>query len=163
MTDVHAPDGVTIRPATPADVPDLFDVRTSVRENHLSLEELARLGVTPESVERLLTVGGRGWVAGVDGRIVGFTIAIAEQGTVFALFLRPACEGRGIGRALLARAEEWLFEIGHDQIWLLTDASPAVRANGFYRHLRWIAAGIEPDGQVKFVKTRARSEGVQSE
>ena len=36
-----------IRLATTADVETLFELRTSVRENHQSREELAAIGVTP--------------------------------------------------------------------------------------------------------------------
>ena len=81
-------------------------------------------------------------------------MADASDATVFAMFVRPAFEGRGLGRILMKRAEEWLFEQGCVEIWLLTDANRDVRANGFYRHLGWDDAGIRQDGQVKFTKTR---------
>ena len=81
-------------------------------------------------------------------------MADASDATVFAMFVRPAFEGRGLGRILMKRAEEWLFEQGCVEIWLLTDANRDVRANGFYRHLGWNDAGIQQDGQVKFTKTR---------
>lgn len=81
-------------------------------------------------------------------------MADASDATVFAMFVRPAFEGRGLGRILMKRAEEWLFEQGCVEIWLLTDANPDVRANGFYRDLGWDDAGIQQDGQVKFTKTR---------
>ena len=141
-----------IRVAVPADVPAMFEIRTSVRENHLSLEQLAAYGITHDSLPGMLTGYGRGWVADDAGRLVAFAMADAAQATVFAMFVRPGHEGRGLGRLLMNEAEQWLFSQGCDEIWLLTDARPEVRANGFYRHLGWIDDGIQPDGQVRFRK-----------
>ena len=143
-----------IRRASPDDVELLFDIRTSVRENHQSREELATIRVTPESVAEMLRGTWRGWVAEVDGEAVGFSIADAAEGTVFAMFVRPGREGLGAGRALMREAEDWLFSQGWDRIWLLTGSDPALRANGFYRHLGWTEAGWGSDGQVRFVKAR---------
>lgn len=141
-----------IRPATPADVPGLFEVRTSVRENHMSMEELARIGVTPQAVTEMLGTHSRAWVAEEGGRIVAFSMADAARATVFAMFVRPEHEGRGLGRALMREAEAWLFSRGCPEIWLLTDGDPRVRANGFYRRLGWRWEGVEEDGQNRYTK-----------
>jgi len=143
-----------IRVATEADVESLFDIRTSVLENHQSRAGLARVGVTPDSVAQMLHSSSRAWIASERKQDVAFSMADASDATVFAMFVRPAFEGRGLGRILMKRAEEWLFEQGCVEIWLLTDANRDVRANGFYRHLGWDDAGIQQDGQVKFTKTR---------
>jgi GNAT superfamily N-acetyltransferase len=141
-----------IRRATANDVAAMFEVRTGVRENHLSMQQLATLGITPETLPPMLDGDGRGWIADVDGEVVGFSMADARQATVFGMFMRSGHEGRGIGRALMAAAEDWLFATGCTRIWLLTDADPQVRANGFYRHLGWIEDAIEDDGQMRFIK-----------
>jgi len=125
-----------------------------VLENHQSRADLARVGVTPGSVAQMLHSSSRAWVASERKQDVAFSMADASDATVFAMFVRPAFEGRGLGRILMKRAEEWLFEQGCVEIWLLTDANRDVRANGFYRHLGWDDAGIQQDGQVKFTKTR---------
>ena len=143
-----------IRVATEADIDSLFDIRTSVLENHQSRADLARVGVTPGSVAQMLHSSSRAWIASERKQDVAFSMADASDATVFAMFVRPAFEGRGLGRILMKRAEEWLFEQGCVEIWLLTDANRDVRANGFYRHLGWDDAGIQQDGQVKFTKTR---------
>ena len=143
-----------IRIARPADVPSLFDVRTSVRENHQSVGDLARIGVTPETVATMLDGEGRGWVAEENGRIVAFSMADAAQATIFAMFVQPGYEGKGLGRALMDEAEKWLFARGCDEIWLLTDRNPRVRANGFYQHLGWRNDGVQEDGQVRYTKRR---------
>jgi GNAT superfamily N-acetyltransferase len=83
-------------------------------------------------------------------------MANALEATVFAMFVRPAFEGHGLGRILMKEAEQWLFAQGCTEIWLLTDANRHVRANGFYRHLGWGDAGIQDDGQVKFTKQRPK-------
>src|SRR5688500_17594796 len=102
-----------IRTATAADIPELFSVRTSVRENHLSMEQLEERGVTPASLSATLSDDDwRTWVAEEDGKICGFTMANSKTGSVFALFVSPSAEGRGYGNALLAEAERWLFDGG---------------------------------------------------
>lgn len=146
--------GFTVRVArtTAEDVEALFDVRTSVRENHLSRAQLAALGITPESVPERLRTTSRAWIAEAEGRAVGFAMADAAERTVFALFVRPGHDGRGIGRALMAEAEAWLFASGAAEIWLTTGGDPALRAHGFYRRLGWTPAGTEPDGQLRYVR-----------
>ena len=144
-----------IRAATVSDVEALFDIRTSVGENHQSQEELVSIGVTPDSVSQMLCTTSRAWLAEIDGQPVGFSMADGQQGTVFAMFVRPGYEGRGLGRALMCEAEEWLYSQGHNEIWLLTGSDQGLRANGFYRHLGWSVGGIEDDGQLRFVKGKS--------
>jgi len=149
------------RIATDSDIVTLFRIRTSVTENHQSQEELAALGVTPESVGEMLRTTSRAWVAEIDDEVVAFSMADAEAGTVFAMFVLPGYENRGAGRALMRAAEEWLFSQGHDEIWLLTGSDERLRANGFYRHLGWNAEGIEADGQLRYVKRKHSSGDVK--
>lgn len=153
----------SIREASAADVDDLFDIRTSVHENHQGLEELASIGVTHDSVRGLLGVDARAWVASVDGRAVAFSMANRPERTVFAMFVRPGYEGRGLGRALMNRAEAWLFANGADEIWLKTGSDPALRAHGFYRHLGWKEDGPTVDGQVRYVRRRPAVRGATLE
>jgi len=145
---------LTIRLAGAADVATLFDIRTSVRENHLSMTQLAELGITPDTLPTMLVHPGRGWLAERAGRALGFAMADAADATIFALFVRRETEGQGIGRALLAEAQAWLFGQGCETIWLATDRDRVVRANGFYRHLGWQDDGPYEDDQVRFIKQR---------
>jgi GNAT superfamily N-acetyltransferase len=145
---------MNVRAAAPDDAELLFDIRTSVRENHQSRAELASIGVTPRSVAEMLRTTSRAWVAEAGGGAVGFSMADAAEGTVFAMFVRPGWEGRGAGRALMREAEAWLFTQGWEEIWLLTGRDPALRANGFYRRLGWTEAEWRADGQVKYVKSK---------
>lgn len=141
--------GVWVRIAGEADIDSVFEIRTSVTENHLSLEQLAELGITTESVREAMRASPCLWVADVDGVTAGFTMADATAGSVFACFVRPQFQGRGVGSALMRRVEATLFE-RHTEIWLTTDGSS--RAAGFYRKLGWSAAGDLPDGSIRFEK-----------
>lgn len=140
--------------ATPDDIETLFDIRTSVEQNHQSREELAALGVTSESLAEMLRTRSRAWLCHLDGTAAGFSMADSAKATVFALFVRPGFERRGIGRRLMTEAEGWLFQQGWDQIWLATGDDESLRALGFYRHLGWVPAGVLDDGQIRFVKRR---------
>ena len=145
-----------IRPATTADIPALFDVRTSVRENHLDLTQLAIRGVTPASIE--VSIAGhdeRTWVSEQGGTVVAFCMADARTGTVYALFVDPAAEGRGHGRALLRVAEEWLFDAGWETIRLQTGKEPENRAHGFYCAAGWKLIGPSDHDDVTYEKQRA--------
>lgn len=146
-------DSVTLREAHVADIADLFAVRTSVRENHLTVAQLAERGVTPATVAADLALPEtRTWVAEVARAVVAFTTADARHGTVFALFVRPEAERRGIGRALLAQAEAWLFAAGWEEIWLTTDEAAHSRAHRLYRAAGWSLVGPAEHGDVRYVK-----------
>jgi len=145
-------DEYLIREAVPSDVDAMFDIRTAVQDNHLSMAELADLGITPATLPSMLRHPGRGWVAETDDTVVGFAMANAQNASVFALFVRPGHEGKSIGRHLMAQVESWLFQQGCATIWLTTDSDCTVRANGFYRHLGWQEDSILDDGQVRFTK-----------
>lgn len=133
-------------------MPALFDIRTSVRENHLSMEDLASRGVTPASVRAMIDHGEGAWIAEIDDVAAAFAMATRGDRNVFAMFVRPGYEGRGLGRALMAEAEAWLFAHGDDDIWLTTDRDPAIRAHGFYRRLGWRDDGVDAHGEVRYVK-----------
>ena len=147
---------MSLRVATARDVPALFDVRTAVRENHLDLAQLAERGVAPPSITAMLARDdARTWVAEASGRVVAFAMADAALGTVFALFVHPAAEGRGHGRALLAVAEAWLFAAGWETIWLNTGREPWNRAHGVYRAAGWRMTGDADHDDVRYEKRRA--------
>jgi GNAT superfamily N-acetyltransferase len=49
------------------------------------------------------------WIAELGDQPIGFSIANATEKTIFGIFVLPAFEGRGAGRALLQAAEDWLW------------------------------------------------------
>ena len=150
---------ISIRIAIPEpyghDMAAITRIRTSVRENHLSVAEMAAWGITPESVADLLRSTGQAWIARLDGTDAGFVIADAANATVFGMFVHPDCEGRGLGRRLMAEAEAWLFARGCTELWLSTDIDRKVRAHGFYRRLGWIESGFDAHGESRYIKRRA--------
>ena len=137
-----------IRTASESDISDMHRIRLSVRENRLADPS----AVQPDDYRPLLRERGRGWVAEVDGRIVGFAIADLSRGNIWALFVDPRVEGRGIGRALHDQMIEWTFAAGADRIWLTTTAG--TRAERFYRAASWRYAGAER-GEAKYEMSRS--------
>lgn len=128
---------MVFREITAEDVPDLFGVRVSTRENALTEEELQRLGITPETVCRMLAGSHLGWLCEVDGVVVGFAMANGETGEMWVIAVLPGCEGMGIGTGLMGRVEGWLWSLGWREIWLTTDTDTSLRAYGFYRARGW--------------------------
>ena len=148
-----------VRIAQPSDIETMFDIRTSVIENHQSREEIAELGITPETVAEMLKTDCRAWIAEIDSQAIGFAIANKTEQTIFGIFILPSFEGRGAGCQLMAAAETWLWShVDIDQIWLVTGNDPSLRAYGFYLYLGWIATGVETagdfKGEMKFIKQR---------
>ncbi|AFY40070.1 GCN5-related N-acetyltransferase [[Leptolyngbya] sp. PCC 7376] len=154
-------ENLTIRIAQKDDVETLFEIRTSVTENYQSREEIAELGITPESVAEMLATDCCAWIVEIEGQPIGFSIASATEKTIFGLFVRPDFEGRGVGRTLMQTTENWFWSKGIDEIWLLTGNEPSFRAYGFYEHLNWIPVGVESDGdfagEMKFIKKRSNN------
>jgi len=123
-----------IRSATPADVDAIFEVRTSVTENLLTRAQLTEMGITKASVTQMIVDSPCAWVAVEDDEVVGFSMIDGDGGSLFAAFVLPAHEGKGLGRALVQVAEQALFQ-RHKVVWLETGKT--TRAAGFYRHLGW--------------------------
>ena len=143
-----------IRTATPEDVAAIFDVRCSVKENHMSRAELAELDITPETVGGMISGGDYIVpVALVGGEIVAFAMAQISEGYVFALFVRPEHEGKGLGNTLMREVESGFKEHGVTEAWLCTGSEKGIRAPGFYRRLGWVESGTMEDGQLRFCKT----------
>lgn len=136
-----------IRVATIADIPHIQRVRNSVKENMLSDPSK----VTDEDCREYLTQKGRGWVYEVNNEIIGFAIVDLEEQNVWALFLNPEIEGRGIGKKLHHRMLSWYFK-QKEWIWLGTE--PNTRAEGFYRKMGWREAGMYGEDEIKFEMTR---------
>lgn len=141
----------TVRPATAADVEALFDIRTGVTQNHLSREQMAQMGIDAAALATTLSAAPCAWLAEVEGQPVAFSMVDLDDACLFALFVRPSHEGRGLGSAVLAPAEAALFA-RHARIWLSTDGREVIRANGFYRRHGWQVVAVLEDGDVRYEK-----------
>ena len=125
-----------IRQAVVADIPAMSTIRLGVTENVLSDPSK----VTEQMYRDYLELLGRGWVAEVNGEIAGFSYADKEDFSIWALFVAQPYEGRGIGKALLRPAVDWLFEQGGDSVSLTT--TPDTRADRFYSAQGWTREAI---------------------
>jgi GNAT superfamily N-acetyltransferase len=129
-----------IRPGRASDMADITHVRTSVAENHLSVAQMAELGITPESIIAEMESGDLGcWVAEDVGRVIAFSMADRRDASIFALFVLPDHEGRGHGTRLLDACERWLRAQGHRSASLTTGRG--TKAHDFYLRRGWQVTG----------------------
>ena len=129
-----------IRRALLEERPRITEIRLAVRENQL----LDPSRVTDADYQWFSENPGI-WVWEEDGQILGFSAADTRDGTIWALFIDPGHEGRGIGRALLAKACDVLRQAGHRAATLGTE--PGSRADGFYRQGGWTPSHIDKRGE----------------
>ena len=136
----HAPIFKDVRAMSADDMDAIFRVRTSVKENHLSEDELRGLGITRESVADWIGQGDlKGWCAVSDEEVVGFSLATASTREINALFVLPEHSGRGIGQALLDIAICHLRRLTPGTVRLRTD--PGMSAYHFYKKRGWKDTG----------------------
>jgi GNAT superfamily N-acetyltransferase len=139
---------IIFREATGADMPGITRVRTSVVENALTIAQLEERGITEASVAASFLADSKGWVAVQADEIVAFSIADRATWSIFALFVFPGYEGRGIGSRLLALALGWLWKNGAERVWLTTGAG--TRAVRFYEDRGWTCTGKGPRGDLRY-------------
>ena len=137
------------REARITDIPQIQVVRNSVKENMLSNPAL----VTDNDCENYLVNRGKGWICEIDGRIVGFAIADLLDHNVWALFVQPGFDKKGIGRKLHDDMLDWYFSQTDSTVWLSTAAN--TRAEKFYRKAGWKEVGIHGKGEIKFEMSKA--------
>jgi GNAT superfamily N-acetyltransferase len=132
-----------MRKAALEDIAAMMALRRSVRENQLSHPGL----VTAEDCRRYVERGHM-WVWEEHGQVLGISAGNCETGSIWALFVRPGHEGRGIGRALFAAACDILLRAGFRRMTLSTD--PGTRATRFYRAAGWRETGRTPESELIF-------------
>lgn len=114
----------TWRAAYPGLVPDAVLAGLNAAANTSRWAELVTDAVT------------RTWVTVTDGEVDGFLAAgpardddldPAAYGEVYAVYVHPSAQGRGLGRALLAAADGWFSEEGRTAValWVLTANVPS--------------------------------------
>lgn len=138
----------TLRQAVAADLPEIWAVRYSVAENILAPGRLS-----DSDVLDAMLVTGRGWVIEVGGRVEAFAIGKACTGQVWALFVRPASQGRGYGKALHAAMIDWFKTQSTATLWLSTGAN--TRARHFYEQNGWICVGPYGSDEVRYERPNA--------
>ncbi len=133
-----------IREATIADITQMQIVRNAVKENMLSNPNL----VTDEDCAAFITARGKGWVCEINDEIIGFSIVDLKENNIWALFLKPEFEKKGIGKQLHDIMLDWYFSQTKTNVWLGT--SPNTRAENFYRKAGWKEIGMHGKGEIKF-------------
>jgi ribosomal protein S18 acetylase RimI-like enzyme len=130
------------RRAVVADAADCVRLRGRTRENAVSAQRLADVGITVESWGNDIRTGKLpGHVCTHEGELVGYCFGDRGTGEVVVLALLPAFEGQGIGKELLRRVVQDLVAAGHVSLFLGCSDDPASRSFGFYRHLGWRSTG----------------------
>ena len=136
-----------IREAKIDDIKQIQVVRNSVTENTLSNPDL----VTDDDCEVFITVRGKGWVCEIDHQTVGFAIADLVGNNIWALFIDPKFEKKGIGQQLHNVMLNWYFAQTKDTVWLGTAFH--TRAEQFYRKAGWTEVGTNGTKEIKFEMT----------
>lgn len=142
---------IRTRLALYTDIEGIFEVRTSVRENHLSREQLEQIGITESVVTDMIGKSRCAWVAVDDGKAIGFSMILTDEGCLFAAFVLPKYEGKGVGRSLVELAEQELFK-HHKTAWLETDKNS--RAAKFYMRLGWVKKEDVSESDIRLEKLR---------
>jgi GNAT superfamily N-acetyltransferase len=135
------------REAQVHDIPQIQIVRNLVKENTLSDPSL----VPDKDVYDYITRRGKGWVCEVEETMAGFSIVSLTDHNVWALFIDPLHEKKGIGRRLHDEMMNWYFEKTDITAWLST--GPATRAARFYKAAGWKENGTYGKGEIKFEMT----------
>ncbi|MEO7444901.1 MAG: GNAT family N-acetyltransferase [Ferruginibacter sp.] len=125
-----------IREAEIKDIELMQVIRNAVKENMLSDPSL----VSDQDCADFITVRGKGWVCEDDNALLGFAIADLEEDNIWALFVHPEVEKKGIGRRLQNVMLNWYFGQGKQHAWLGT--APNTRAAQFYREAGWKETGM---------------------
>lgn len=137
---------VAVRQAVRDDLPGLWEVRYAVTENTLTPGR-----ISDEELRRSIEEDGCGWVVEAAGRMIGL-----RTGHVWALFVRPEAEGRGIGSALHAEMLAWFRQQPVDRLWLSTGST--TRARAFYAARGWQDAGPYGTDEVRLERGNATVE-----
>ncbi len=132
------------REAQPEDIPQIQIVRNAVKENTLSSPAL----VSDQDCLEFIAFRGKGWVAVLEEKILGFAIADLKDNNIWALFILPECEKKGIGKQLHSLMLDWYFGQTKETVWLST--SPQTRAEGFYRKMGWTENGLYGKSEIRF-------------
>ncbi len=132
------------------DITALHKIRVSVQENILPDPSM----ISEDEYAEFLTSRGKGWLCEIKNEIAGFAIVDLVKNNVWALFVLPSHEKRGVGKKLHDAMLDWYFLQTQEKIWLGT--APNTRAEKFYRKAGWEEVGHRPNGEIQFEMTSIR-------
>ncbi len=134
------------REANIRDIQQLQIVRNAVKENTLSNPNV----IKDEDYNEFLLERGKGWVCEIDNKIVGFSIVDLKENNIWALFVHPNHDKKGIGKQLHKLMLDWYFSQTKEIVWLGT--APDTRAEVFYKKQGWLNVGMHGK-EIKFEMT----------
>lgn len=137
-----------IREAVITDIPAMHRIRMAVKENVLTNP----LAIQESDYKPFLMKEGAAWVCEDSDQIMGFAIVDVDAGEVWALFVDPDFEGKGIGSRLHDTLVDTYFSAGKAELILGTE--PKTRAEIFYRHKGWEQTGNKSNGEIIFKMRR---------
>ena len=137
-----------IRIAEINDIKEIQIIRNLVKENRLSDPSI----VPDQDVEDYMIRRGKGWVCENQTGLLGFAIADLVEHNIWALFVHPDHEGKGVGKVLHDAMMNWYFKTTDHPVWLGT--APGTRAEKFYRKAGWRENGMHGKGEIKFEMTK---------
>lgn len=126
---------MSIRKALRSDIAAMHAIRLRVHENQLSDPSV----VTEQDYHDFMARDTMSWVHELDGVITGFVMVDVEKRNLWALFVAPEHEGKGIGKALHDKMLVHYFQ-RCDRLSLSTD--PDTRAAEFYRKAGYTEQGL---------------------
>ncbi len=151
--DMSDPTTALLRSPTPADIPAIRAIYADAVLNGCASFELD----PPDEAEmaaRMAKVAEAGlpwFVAGVDGRVLGYAYAgiyrprPAYRFTVEnSVYVDPAAKGRGLGRMLLAALIETTTALGYRQMLAVIGDSGNAASIGLHAALGFAHAGLLP-------------------
>jgi GNAT superfamily N-acetyltransferase len=136
-----------IREAQIKDIPSLKVVRNAVLENTLSDPSL----ISDADYQAHILSKGKAWVCEMNNQITGFVMVDLIKHNVWALFVHPDFEKKGIGLQLHDVMLDWYFLQTDTHLRLGTEVN--TRAESFYRKAGWKAIGHESNGEILFEMT----------
>lgn len=128
------------RPATQADLPALWELRTrAVRAGCSAHYPAAVIDIwcaapAPASLPLLVQAGGA-LVAEVAGQVVGYAVLNLDTGEINAAFVEPSHQGRGIALHLLQQLESMARGRGLPRLFL----SASLNAVPFYERAGFLS------------------------
>lgn len=132
------------RPATQADLPTLWELRTrAVRTGCSAHYPTAVIDAwcaapAPASLPLLVQAGGA-VVAEEAGQVVGYAVLNLDTGEIDAAFVEPSHQGRGIALQLLGQLESMARERGLARLFL----SASLNAVPFYQRAGFLSVREE--------------------
>ena len=133
---------IQYRPATPGDIDACITLRGQTRQNSISRQQLADLGITASSWGAAVASGKLvGYIGVASNGIIGYCFGYADTGEIVVLAVLPDAEGKGIGKTLLLWVVRQMISKGYLRLFLGCSDDPAVRSYGFYRRLGWCTTG----------------------